>query len=173
MVKSVTLTQMANCSHAILPAGPSNLKIRVAILCLVFCGCSSFAPVPPLDLAAPGWQVRQGQAIWKPADDKPEITGDLLLSLHPSDGAFIQFTKTLPIVSARLSAKSWEIEFPPENKRYSGRGQPPKRIGWLQLIRAIEGHEVPGRWTLIRPSNQFVGLLNAETGERLEVHFQE
>ena len=144
----------------------------IALLILVLAACSTAPRAPLVDLSSPGWVVRQGQAVWKPDARKPEITGDIVHSTHPSGASSILFSKTLPIVSGRIDPGGWEIEFPPENKRYSGGGAPPKRISWLQLLRAIEGQQLPERWNLIRPSTNFVGLENPESGERLEVHFQ-
>lgn len=136
-------------------------------------GCQSTAPLPPLDLSSPGWRVQQGQAVWKPGEGKPEIAGDLVLSRHPSGDAFVQFSKTLPIVSGRLSPNRWQIEFPPENKRYSGGGNPPRRIVWLQMLRALEGARISERWTVSRPSDKYIALEDFHSGERLEVHFQQ
>jgi hypothetical protein len=147
-------------------------KLIFLVAVLLPIGCGTPAPAPAVDLSAPGWQVQQGQALWKPDAKKPEIAGDVVLSTHPTAGTYLQFSKTLPIVNARLGAGRWEIEFPPENKQYSGGGNPPKRLVWLQIIRAIDGQKISDRWRVIRPSDRFVALENDETGERLEVHFQ-
>lgn len=143
-------------------------------LCLPLCGCaSSPKQSAPVDLSAPGWQMRQGQAVWRPGSDKPEIVGDVVLSTHSSGAAQVQFSKTLPIATGRLSAEGWSIDFPPQNKSYSGRGNPPKRLVWLQMLRALEGVKAPERWKVIHPSKDFIALEDPESGERLEVHFQE
>jgi hypothetical protein len=140
---------------------------------LLLAACATPGPIAPVDLSAPGWEMRQGQAVWKPDAEKPEIAGDLVLSIHSSGAAFLQFSKTLPIVSARLQpGATWEVEFAPENKRYSGRGHPPARIVWLQLLRVMEGERIPERWKLSHPSGEYVALENPESGERLEAHFQ-
>ena len=149
-----------------------KLALPLLALAVLLAACGSPPAAPAADLAAPGWQVRQGQALWKPGRGQPEIAGDLILSSHPSGGVYLQFSKTLPLVSARITGRRWEIEFPPENKRYSGGGDPPKRLIWLQLIRAIDGGALPDRWKVIRPSANFIALENEETSERLEVHFQ-
>jgi hypothetical protein len=134
-------------------------------------GCASAPPTRPIDLSAPGWTVRQAQAVWQPSSDKPEITGDVVLSTHPSGAAYLQFSKALPIATARHDADSWEIEFPPENKRFSGRGEPPRRFVWLQLLRALDGERISDRWQLSHPSEMFIALEDEHTGERLQVHF--
>lgn len=137
-------------------------------------GCSTIAhrDLPPLDTSAPGWKISQGQALWKPEEGKPEIAGDVVVSTHPQAGSYVQFSKTLPILSARLAAEGWEFQTIPENKRYSGGGKPPKRIVWLQLLRVLEGRAISDQWIVAHPSDLFIALENPHTGERLEVRFQ-
>ena len=142
---------------------------------VLIAGCASPAggkSAPPLDTSAPGWTVRQGQALWQPDDKKPEIVGDVVLSTHPSGMSYIQFSKTLPILSARLYPDGWEFENTPENKRYSGSGKPPNRIAWLQLLSVLDGQETSGRWTVARPSPDYVTLEDEFRGERLQVQIQ-
>jgi len=128
--------------------------------------------LPPVDTSSPGWTVRQGQALWRTENEKPEVAGDVVLSSHPQAGSFIQFSKTLPILSARITPEGWEFQTIPENKRYSGRGKPPRRIVWLQLLRVLEGQEISDRWTVAKPSSDYLLLEDLHTGERLEVRFQ-
>lgn len=149
----------------------SMLLALVAGVC-VYTGCQSASSLPAIDQNAPGWTVRQGQAVWQPSGDKPDIAGDVVVSTHPSGGAYVQFSKTLPIVSGRIGPGGWEFEATPEDKRYSGRGKPPARIVWLQLLRALEGQEIPERWTVAHPSPQFISLEDTNSGERLELQFQ-
>jgi hypothetical protein len=154
------------------------LRMRVRITSglfpvVVFCavlGCAT-VPFPPLDLAAPGWQTRQAQAIWQPDRDKPEIAGDLIIATHPDGEAIVDFLKTFPIASARTSRGSWEIDFPPQHRHYSGRGRGPVRVVWLQLIAALDGRAAAAPWTFSKPSPSILTLENGKTGERLEVHF--
>jgi hypothetical protein len=151
-----------------------GIRLVLSSAILLFAACASpGGGAPPVDLSAPGWTVRQGQALWQPDHDKPEIAGDVVLSTHPSGGSYIQFSKTLPILSARIQPGGrWEFENTSENKRYSGGGTPPKRIVWLQFLRVLEGQEISGRWTVARPSPDFVSLENEFSGERLQVRFQ-
>jgi hypothetical protein len=141
-------------------------------LVLVLLGCASTAPIERVDLSAPGWEIRQGQALWKADEEKPEIAGDIVLSTHPSGADYLQFSKTLPLLSAHLDVSGWAIEFTPENKRYSGKGLPPKRVGWLQVMRALRGETLHKPWRLIYPSPDFIAVENDASGERLEIHFQ-
>jgi hypothetical protein len=128
--------------------------------------------LPPLDTSGPGWTIRQGQALWRPENGKPEIAGDVVLSSHPEAGSFVQFSKTLPIVSARIAPDGWDFEVIPQHKHYSGRGKPPRRIVWLQLLRVLEGQEISDRWTVAKPSADYLLLEDLDSGERLEVRFQ-
>ena len=150
------------------------MKIPLALISLlVLGGCVSPGGPPAVALDAPGWTVRQGQALWRSEAKKPEIAGDIILSTHPAGGSSIQFLKTLPILSARVWPGGWEFHYIPENERHSGGGNPPKRVVWLQLLRALEGREVADRWTVARPSDRYIVLENPNSGERLEVQFQE
>jgi hypothetical protein len=139
------------------------------LLAPVFFGCQT-APFAPLNLSEPGWHTRTGQAIWKPDRAKPEIVGDLLVSWNDSGDAYLQFSKAFPIVSARLGGGRWEVEFPPQNKRYAARGKPPARVVWLQLLRVMTGAEINRRWDLDR-TDTAVTLTNQASGESLEAHF--
>jgi hypothetical protein len=148
--------------------------VIVALISLVLVGCASLPQknLAPLDTSAPGWTVRQGQAIWKPGEDKPEIAGDVVVSLHPSAGSYVQFSKTLPILSGRLAPEGWEFHTIPEEKRYSGGGNPPRRIVWLQMLRVLEGQEISDRWNVAHPSDLYISLEDTFIGERLEIRFQ-
>lgn len=156
-------------------AYPLRLSLlMIALAGLVLAGCAALPQkaLPPLNTSAPGWNVQQGQALWKPAEDKPEIAGDVVVSTHPQAGSYVQFSKTLPILSARLAPEGWEFHAIPEDKRYSGGGKPPRKLVWLQMLRVHEGQEISERWTVARPSDQFIVLEDPFTGERLEVRFQ-
>jgi hypothetical protein len=128
-------------------------------------------PLAPVDLSSPGWEVRQAQALWRPDSAKPEIAGDLLIAKKPDGSAFVQFSKTFPIAAARVGPNSWEIEFPPEHRRYAGRGSGPSRVVWLQLIRVLNGTEPAKGWAAERPSENQLTLSNEKSGERIEVYF--
>ena len=141
------------------------------LLLLLFLVACHTPPFPPVDLAAPGWQTRTGQAIWKPDRLKPEIVGDLILSTDQNGNAYLEFSKAFPIVHARLMPDAWQIEFPPQNKRYAAPGPPPARISWLQLLRIWTGAEIPKRWNASDRSENGITLRNTKTGELIEAHF--
>jgi hypothetical protein len=138
---------------------------------LLFCqpGCQTIPTLPTANLAEPRWSVRQGQAVWRTKKDAPEIAGELLVATNPDGRSFLQFTKTpLPFVVAQTTAKSWQIQFVPENKTYSGRGTPPKRLIWLYLPRCLAGSPPPKSWSWQRLENDGWRLENQTIGESLE-----
>ncbi len=126
-----------------------QLRVLVGPACRLFMGtlalallsaCRTLAPLPPVNTAEPGWTIRQGQAVWRAREKSPELAGELLLATHPDGRSFLQFTKTpLPFVVAQTTANSWQIQFVPENKTFSGPGLPPKRLLWLHLPRCLVG----------------------------------
>jgi hypothetical protein len=136
----------------------------------VFLGCHT-PTFSPVDLNDSGWKTRSGQAIWKPDRFKPEIVGDLILSSDQSGNAYLEFSKAFPIVHARLAPNAWQIEFPPQNKRYAAPGQPPSRISWLQLLRISTGGEIAKGWSVSNRSESGIALSNSKTGELIEAHF--
>ena len=141
------------------------------VLLLSCNNCRTVPPLPAANLSAPGWTVRQGQAIWRSSRKAPEIAGELLLATGTDGRAFVQFTKTpFPLVIAQNAGTDWEIRFPTENRRYSGRGTPPKRLIWLWLSRAYQGHTVPKGWSW-QPGEERWHLENPGTGEFIEGYF--
>ena len=101
-------------------------------------GCRTMAPLPPVNLSEPGWTLRQGQAVWKAKREAPDLAGELLLATHPDGRALLQFTKTpLPFVTVQLSGESWQIEFPPQQRRFAGTERPPARLLWVHLAESL------------------------------------
>jgi hypothetical protein len=137
-------------------------------------GCRTlFPPMPPLDLKDPGWSVHQGQAVWGLAHGGGEIAGEVLVATQKDASTFVQFTKTpFPFVIARSTAGRWEVEFPAKNKRYAGRGEPPRRLIWLYLPRALSGRCAPPDWNWSQTGDEW-RLENLQSGESLEGYFTE
>jgi len=148
---------------------PAVQAALLAALLLWTTGCRTMAPLPPIDLSQPGWQIRQGQAVWQTKRNAPEVAGELLVASGSGRKDFLQFTKTpLPFVVAQTAADSWQVEFPAENRRYSGRGEPPSRLGWFQLMRCLRG-EVPARdWKFGSSADGRWRLANTVSGELIE-----
>jgi hypothetical protein len=123
-----------------------------------------------IDLAQPDWKLRTGQAVWKPDRDKPEIVGDLLLATRANGEGYLQFSKALPIVTARLDPEGWEVEFPPQQRRYAARSAPPARIVWLGVLRHATGLPPASAWRLTESSAGEQLWERHSTGERLEIY---
>ena len=128
-------------------------------------------PLPKVNLSEPGWTVRQGQAVWHPGRGAQEIAGELLVAARRDGPAFVQFTKTpFPLVEAQTTVNRWTVEFPPQDKRYSGRGAPPARLLWFELARVLAGLPLPKNWVW-KNSETGWRLENSSTGEFLQGYF--
>src|SRR5213593_2130154 len=78
----------------------SKLHSLFWLVSVLGCGaCRTAPPLAPANLSEPGWRIREGQAVWRPKIEAPEIAGELLVATHPNGQTFLQFTKTpLPLV---------------------------------------------------------------------------
>ena len=134
--------------------------------------CRTAPPLPPADFSSPNWRVRQGQAVWKPSKNRPELAGDLLLATNANGNYVIQFSKTpFTLAAAQVADGAWQIEFGNARHSWSGRGAPPARFAWFQLPRSLAANE-PGRpWIFTRQADDSWRLENTRTGEMLEVVF--
>jgi hypothetical protein len=146
--------------------------VALMLLLVVANGCLTFSrPLPAVNLTSAGWTVRQGQAVWKLPGGKRDIAGDVLVATGPSGDSFVQFSKTpFPLVIGQATANRWQVEFPPQNKRYSAPGSPPKRLIWLHLPRVLAGKPAPHGWTWSISDNNW-RLANPANGEALEGFF--
>jgi hypothetical protein len=145
----------------------------LALLIVVFIvGCRTTPPLPPADFSAPGWRVRQGQAVWKPSQDRPELAGDLLFATNINRNFFIQFSKApFPLATAQIFGHQWWIEFGADKYSWHGSGSPPNRFVWFQLPRAFLGENLDGNWHFENVMTNSWRLENAHTGEILEGDF--
>jgi hypothetical protein len=155
---------------------PSTLQrltlFALAPLLLLLTACRTIAPPAPINLAEPGWAVREGQAVWRPNHHAAEIAGELLVAVHRDGRGFVQFTKTpFPFAVAQNTRDAWRIEFPMENKSFSGRGNPPARLIWLHLPACLEGRSLPKAWRYERETADRLWLHNPSRGESLDVYF--
>jgi hypothetical protein len=125
------------------------------------------APMAPLDLSGPGWRMREAAALWTPGRGGEELAGELWLADRGGRETLVQFRKQgIPMVTARTDGVGWEIRSSLRRGRATGRGEPPERWLWFQLVLgkpAVGWERVDlgdGRWRLEQP----------ETGERMEIH---
>src|SRR5689334_1231544 len=103
-------------------------------LALLLAGCVSGPPLPPANLSEPGWTIRQGQAVWAAKRGAPDVAGEIMVATNSDNRTFVQFTKTpFPLMTARTEGNSWQIESPLQNRRFTGRGSPPRGLMWFQL----------------------------------------
>jgi len=126
-------------------------------------------PLPPADFSAPGWRVLQGQAVWRPAKNKPDLAGELLLATNLNGDFFAQFGKTpFPLATAQVAGSRWQIEFGSGDYERAGNGQPPPRFVWFQLPGALLGAEISRDWRREHDVTNSWRLENLRTGETLE-----
>jgi hypothetical protein len=135
-----------------------------ALLLLTACRTT----LPPVDLSAPGWRVRHGQALWKPSANEAEIAGELLLAVNADGRGLAQFSKSpFTLVDARFTPGRWRIEFPLRRDRASGEGDLPVRFVWFQLPAAEAGRSPGSDWRFTGGSGGW-RWENLRTGETLE-----
>lgn len=139
------------------------------MLGFLLCVSCRTVPLPPTDFSQPGWQVHQGQAVWKPTRNRPELAGDLLLATNNNGDYVVQFTKSpFTLATARMQNGAWQIQFGDGRHEFSGRGTPPKRFSWFQLPRVLNGAPPAPPWRYTpKPDNSW-RLENPRTGESLE-----
>ena len=132
-------------------------------------GCRMARPLPPANLAEPGWTLREGQVVWRRKTTDPEIAGELLVATQRNGETFLQFSKTpLPFVVARLTTNRWYIEFVTVQRKFSGHGQPPSWFGWLHLAGCVAGRSPPATWHWKKLADDRWRLENRASGERFE-----
>jgi hypothetical protein len=143
------------------------------LVALVVCaGCRTSHPMPPADFSAPGWQVQQGQVVWKPLQNHPELAGDLLLATNVNGDFFLQFSKMpFSLATAQVSGDQWQIEFGADKYSWHGHGTPPTRFAWFQLPHALRDPNDGGNWQFTRVETNSWRLENSHTGETLEGEF--
>ena len=149
--------------------GPvARLGVLLALL-VALVSCRTVAPLAPANLSEPGWRTQTGQAVWRPRHDAPELAGELLVATHPDGRSVVQFTKTpLPFVVVLTTARTWQIEFVPQHRTFSGPGRPPARLLWLHLARHLAGEPSAGKISWRTLPDQHWRLENSATGETIE-----
>jgi hypothetical protein len=140
-------------------------------LVVVAVSCRLIPTLPPADLSTQGWCLRQGQAVWKPAANKPELAGELLLATRTNGDFLIQFTKmTMSLATVQSVTGRWQIELGNRDYVRRGRGAPPGRFVWFQLPRVLAGAGPGDGWRVDRSAMDAWRLDNPSTGETLEGH---
>ena len=138
------------------------------ILSLIGWGCST-PTLPAVDLAQPGWAVQRMEAVWTPRRGAPELTGEVIIANHDTEGRLVLFSKQgLPMVTARSAANRWTLASPLKRGVYGGRGLPPRQVPWFLLTGNREIQKVSKPWTIETNSTGWQ-ISNPSTGEKLEV----
>jgi hypothetical protein len=149
---------------------PSGMIFFLALILCV--SCRTLPPLPPVDFSAPGWRVQPGQAVWLPAKNRPEFTGDLLFGTNANGNFFITFTKTpFTLATAQAVNGDWQIAFGGNEYFWHGHGPPPARFGWFELPRALAGEKLESGWKFSGTDGAGWRLENPATGESLEGEF--
>jgi hypothetical protein len=149
---------------------PRHYIARTALLALMLAlvSCRT-ATLPPADFSSPGWHVRQGQAVWRPTKNRPELAGDLLLATNTDGDYFIQFSKTpFTLATVQVAGGAWRIEFGHGQYSSSGHGAPRRRFVWFQLTRALSGMPPAPPCKFVGQPDHSWRLENPRTGEMLE-----
>jgi hypothetical protein len=148
-----------------------KISFFLAPLAFFLCTGCQMVPLPPANLSTPGWRVQQGQAVWKPTANRPEIAGDLILATNANGNCFIQFSKSpFTLATAQIADGRWQIQFGVDQFSWRGIGAPPNRFVWFQLPRAFLDVPVADNWHFESSSNNW-RFENSHTGETLEGGF--
>jgi len=140
--------------------------------CLLSAGCRSSAPLGAADLSAPGWRSWEGQAVWKPNRNRPELAGELMAAARTNGDFFVQFAKPpFMLATAQTMEGRWQIEFGQAGRGWSGKGEPPSRFVWFELGRILKGRDSSRNWRRTGDLGGMWRLENLRTGETLEGRF--
>ena len=136
------------------------------LVALVFGSCRTVPPLRPVNLSEPGWNLHQGQALWRTKRDAPEVAGEIIFATSARGATLLQLTKNpLPFVTVQTSGESWQIEFVPERRRLSGQGTPNTRLLWIHLARALNGTRPPPSLKFEQTEPHGFRIENPRTGE--------
>ncbi len=137
-------------------------------------GCGTPGRLPAINLDAPGWDVRQGQALWRREPQGAGVAGEVTLATHPDGRSWVQFSKPpLPLLSAESVSNRWQIEFIPQDRFFAGKGTPPDHFLWVHLARAVAGTPPPAPLQFELASNGDWAITNAHTGEMISGYFSQ
>jgi len=139
-------------------------------LAVLLIGCRTTPKLPPINLSEAGWRVQQGQAVWKPDANAPELSGEVVWASNPDGRFFAQFLKTpITLVEAQGNQDAWKVSVPSQGRTISGSGgrSPSRRLGWVYLAWALQARPLPREWSF-RNTLEGWKLVNARTGEVIE-----
>jgi hypothetical protein len=139
----------------------------LACLLPLLCACRT-APLQRIDTSAPGWTQRSGQAVWTPGRGASEVVIELQVWNRAGGECVLDVSKAgLSFVLTHVTAGTWRIEAA-SGQRHSARGNPPARVGWLQLARALSDQPPVALWQFEQREAGAWRLTNPKTGERFD-----
>ena len=146
-------------------------RILALALLVLGAGCASVSSVTPdVDLEAPGWEVRTGQALWKRRGGQPALAGEVIVARHENGDVLVSFSKPpVPIFTARITGREWRIDFVDRGRSLSGKGHGPKRFVWLRLPELLKGAAPPRGWRFERAAEDEWTLSHEKSGERIRL----
>jgi hypothetical protein len=153
-----------------------HVRLLVVLSCvfatLLLPGCKTHSPAPPADFSAPGWQIREGQAVWRASRGRSELTGELVAATRTNGDFFLQFGKPpFTLATAQITHGQWQLAFGQKGHAWAGRGDPPSRCAWFELRRVLIGMPRARDWQLHGEADALWKLENVRTGETLEGRF--
>jgi len=147
----------------------SALRLALLAVPMLSAGCRTASQAPLFTAAGPGWRMQEGQALWRPGRQLPELGGELVMARHEDGRCIVQFAKTpLPLVLAETTRTNWRIEFPPQRMGFGGRQPSPARFTWLYLSAALSGDALPAALRFRHKSDGGWRLENTRSGETVE-----
>src|SRR6185369_7443322 len=154
--------------------GQLHLLAAFLISLTALTGCRTVPNAKPIDISEPGWRVRQGQALWRNKADAPEIAGEVIVASNASERAFVQFVKNpLPLLTGEVAPGRWQIEFIPEKRSFEGRGKPPRRLLWLQLLANLQQPQAKPPLAFTKMPDNSYQIEDHSTGERVTLFLNE
>lgn len=164
---------------ALLACGPVSRSLRhrwslaMCLGSLVFwlSACVS-VPVVRMDLSQPGVVQRSGQAVWTPGRGAEELVVDLEVWTEAHGACALDVSKAgLPFLMAQVTSQDWRIDTS-TGRRHAARGEPPARVGWLQLARALAGRTPASPWQFEQLPPFGWRLTHRRTGESFDGFLQ-
>ena len=149
------------------------MALCVAAVAVFAIGCRTIPPMKAVNLSEPGWNLRQGQALWRTQMDAPEIAGEILFATHPDGRTVLQFAKNpIPFVNVQTSNELWQVEFVPQQKQFSGKGSPSVRLIWVHLARALAGQSTQSPLSITNSAAGEFTFVNRSSGETVSGFLQ-
>ncbi len=149
------------------------LLLFVALLGWGLAGCATTRQMelPEPNMDTPGWEIRRGQAVWRPKTKKPEVAGDFFSGINRRlDSSFAEFNKaTIPVLETRTIGGSWELGYKVRDYKRTGSGGLNPKVIWLHVPYILAGNPPPEGWEIERTEDRIV-LTQDKSGERLELY---